>query len=153
MGNVQIGTSGWHYSSWRNKFFHAGLRLSDQLEYYATQFSTVELNGVFYRTPTKGAVEDWYRRTGDDFVFCWKASKCITHWKRLSDRCESSLELLYDRAAHLRDRLGPLLFQLPPNFKADEARLGKFLKLHSRHYQYAFSGFRLHSRPWSGRSL
>ena len=84
MARVLIGTSGWHYDSWRGPFFPKGLPVNRQLQYYASQFSTAELNGVFYRTPTPEAVRNWRDRTGDDFVFAWKASKFITHWKRLA---------------------------------------------------------------------
>jgi len=84
MARVLIGTSGWHYDSWRGPFFPKGLPIKNQLQYYASQFQTAELNGVFYRTPTPEAVRSWRNQTGDDFVFAWKASKFITHWKRLS---------------------------------------------------------------------
>ncbi|MEH2548654.1 uncharacterized protein YecE (DUF72 family) [Bradyrhizobium sp. AZCC 2262] len=78
MARVLIGTSGWHYDSWRGPFFPKGLRHN-----YSSQFSTTELNGVFYRTPTSKAVESWRDQTGHQFIFAWKASKFITHWKRL----------------------------------------------------------------------
>ena len=98
--------------------FPADVRIKDQLSYYADQFDTTELNGVFYRTPTPEAVTAWREQTGRDFVFAWKASKFITHWKRLSDRSENSLELLEDRMSLLRGKAGPILFQLPPQFEA-----------------------------------
>lgn len=85
MAAVRVGTSGWHYESWRGRFFPAGLPIKGQLRYYAGQFDTTELNGVFYRTPTPAAVSAWRAETGEHFVFAWKASKFITHWKRLSD--------------------------------------------------------------------
>ena len=76
MARVLIGTSGWHYDSWRGPFFPPqGLPLKEQLPYYSGQFATTELNGVFYRTPTPKAVESWRDQTGRDFVFAWKASK------------------------------------------------------------------------------
>ena len=93
-GRILIGTSGWHYDSWRGPFFPKGLPLKDQLQYYSGRFCTTELNGVFYRTPSKGAVRDWKHRTAKDFVFAWKASRFITHWKRLSDNSVNSLVLL-----------------------------------------------------------
>jgi len=83
MARVLVGTSGWSYASWRGPFFPTGLPAKRQLEYYASQFETVELNGVFYRTPTTEAVRRWRDETGRHFVFSWKASKFITHWKRL----------------------------------------------------------------------
>jgi uncharacterized protein YecE (DUF72 family) len=83
MARVRIGTSGWHYGSWRGPFFPDGLPIKSQLQYYASQFDSVELNGVFYRTPTEDSVRGWQAETGKDFLFTWKASKFITHWKRL----------------------------------------------------------------------
>ena len=110
MARVLIGTSGWHYESWRGPFFPAGLPVKSQLQYYASQFETAELNGVFYRTPTRDAVKSWKDQTGTDFVFTWKASKFITHWKRLSANSVNSLELLEDRylAARPQSRAYPV---------------------------------------------
>ena len=79
MSRVLIGTSGWQYKSWQGMFFPAGLMLKHQLNYYATQFSSAELNGVFYRTPSEQSVESWRDQTDSEFVFAWKASKFITH--------------------------------------------------------------------------
>jgi uncharacterized protein YecE (DUF72 family) len=138
MARVLIGTSGWHYDSWRGPFFPKGLPLKAQLQFYASQFSSAELNSVFYRTPTPEAVESWRLQTGKDFVFAWKASKFITHWKRLSESSASSLELLEARLSLLGDKVGPILFQLPPNFRSDEDRLGKFLEMLSSKRRYSF---------------
>jgi uncharacterized protein YecE (DUF72 family) len=138
MARILIGTSGWHYPSWRGPFFPPGLMVRHQLQYYATQFSTTELNGVFYRTPTRRAVADWRDTTGDDFIFAWKASKFITHWKRLSDRSRNSLALLEDRISILDGKAGPILFQLPPQFEGDPDRLSAFIKLLSRRRRYTF---------------
>ncbi|MGY3443599.1 MULTISPECIES: DUF72 domain-containing protein [unclassified Bradyrhizobium] len=138
MARILIGTSGWHYRSWRGPFFPEGLPLKRQLDYYARQFPTTELNGVFYRTPTENAVVAWREATDKDFVFAWKASKFITHWKRLSDNSINSLELLEDRLSLLRNKAGPILFQLPPNFTVDADRLASFLKLLKRRRRYAF---------------
>jgi uncharacterized protein YecE (DUF72 family) len=129
MARVLIGTSGWHYDSWRGPFFPKGLPLKSQLQFYASQFSSAELNGVFYRTPTPEAVESWRLQTGKDFVFAWKASKFITHWKRLSESSANSLELLENRLSLLGNKVGPILFQLPPNFRADADRLSEFFKM------------------------
>ena len=89
------------------------------LAYYATQFITAELNGVFYRTPSLAAVRDWRARTPRDFVFAWKASRFITHWKRLSGRSRNSLALIEERLKILGPKAGPVLFQLPARFEAD----------------------------------
>jgi uncharacterized protein YecE (DUF72 family) len=135
---VRIGTSGWHYDSWRGPFFPEGLGLKHRLQYYASQFDTAELNGVFYRTPTPQAVQRWYAETGDDFIFSWKASKFITHWKRLSQNAVNSLTLLEERLSLLQEKAGPVLFQLPPHFEADEGRLTAFLELLMRKRRYCF---------------
>src|SRR5690242_20708001 len=101
---VHVGTSGWHYASWRGPFFPPKLMVKHQLRYYATQFDTTELNGVFYRTPTLDAVRQWRESTDGAFLFAWKASKFITHWKRLSQACENSLELMETRLRALEPK-------------------------------------------------
>ncbi|HEY6733737.1 MAG TPA: DUF72 domain-containing protein [Roseiarcus sp.] len=139
MARVLVGTSGWSYPSWRGPFFPTGLPAKHQLEYYASQFDTVELNGVFYRTPTPESVRRWRDQTGRHFVFAaWKASKFISHWKRLSENSISSLQLLDDRLSILGHKVGPILFQLPPDFVADASRLGAFLKLLPERRRYSF---------------
>ena len=138
MARILIGTSGWHYDSWRGPFFPKGLPLKHQLQYYASQFQTTELNGVFYRTPTYEAVKSWRAQTGKNFVFAWKASKFITHWKRLSHNSVNSLELLEERLSLLGNKAGPILFQLPPNFEADADRLVSFFELLSKKRRYSF---------------
>jgi uncharacterized protein YecE (DUF72 family) len=140
MPRILIGTSGWHYDSWRGPFFPKRLPLKNQLQFYASQFSTAELNGVFYRTPTPEAVTAWREQTGKDFVFAWKASKFITHWKRLSANSINSLELLENRLSLLGEKAGPILFQLPPNFHANAEKLKSFFELlpNSRRYSFEF---------------
>jgi uncharacterized protein YecE (DUF72 family) len=118
--------------------FPWALAAKHQLEYYATQFETVELNGVFYRTPPTQSVERWRDETSRYFVFSWKASKFITHWKRLSENSINSLQLLNDRMSILGDKAGPILFQLPPDFEADAGRLGSFLTLLPERRRYSF---------------
>jgi uncharacterized protein YecE (DUF72 family) len=135
---IRIGTSGWHYASWKGPFFPEGLKAKDQLRFYASQFPTTELNGVFYRTPTEQAVESWRDQTPGDFVFAWKASKFITHWKRLSDQSANSLELLESRLSLLGRKAGPVLFQLPPQFEIDYERLESFLKMLNGKRRYTF---------------
>jgi uncharacterized protein YecE (DUF72 family) len=138
MSEIRIGTSGWHYASWRGRFFPRELMVRHQFAYYATQFDTTELNGVFYRTPTVKAVRDWAKAAPEDFVFAWKASKFITHWKRLSDRSRNSIALMETRLKHLGGKAGPVLFQLPPQFRADRTRLAGFFKLLRKRRSYVF---------------
>lgn len=145
MAGIRIGISGWHYASWRGAFFPSGLMVKHQLSYYASQFETTELNGVFYRTPSTQTVESWRDHTGQDFIFAWKASLFITHWKRLLDTSAGSLKLLEQRLSLLGEKAEPVLFQLPPNMKADHQRLAPFLKLLHRKWRYTFE-FRHPSR-------
>jgi uncharacterized protein YecE (DUF72 family) len=125
VARILVGTSGWSYQSWRGPFFPVQLPAKHHLEFYSSQFETVELNGVFYRMPTPAAVERWRDLTGPGFVFGWKASKFITHWKRLSQNSINSLKLIEERLSILNEKAGPVLFQLPPQFEADAERLAR----------------------------
>ncbi|HWB00201.1 MAG TPA: DUF72 domain-containing protein [Pirellulales bacterium] len=138
MKHVAIGTSGWTYDGWRGPFYPQDVPKKKWLAWYATQFPTTEINGSFYRTPSLEAVRSWRDDTHDDFVFAWKASKFITHWKRLSDNCRNSLKLMETRLRALGPKAGPVLFQLPARFKADRERLASFFKLLSKRRRYAF---------------
>jgi uncharacterized protein YecE (DUF72 family) len=138
MSKVYVGTSGWSYKSWRGPFFPPEIKVKDHLRYYAAQFPTTELNGVFYRTPTVEAVRGWRDQTPADFIFAWKASKFITHWKRLGPNSKNSIALMASRLKILGPKAGPVLFQLPPQFKANSARLAAFLKMLPRRWPYAF---------------
>lgn len=132
LAGLLIGTSGWHYDSWWGPLFPPGLRKSDALSFYAGRFASVELNAPFYRTPTFEAVERWRQQTPASFVFSWKASRFITHWRRLSAGCAAGLELLEGRLAHLGAKAGPVLFQLPPQLPVDRERLAVSRPAHAR---------------------
>jgi uncharacterized protein YecE (DUF72 family) len=138
MKNAFVGTSGWTYDGWRGPFYPVDVPKKNWLAHYAGRFSTAEINGSFYRTPSLEAVRGWRSQTPDHFVFAWKASKFITHWKRLTAKCDNSLVLMDTRLAVLGPKLGPVLFQLPPQFKANRERLAAFLKMLSRRRRYAF---------------
>jgi uncharacterized protein YecE (DUF72 family) len=138
MSEIRIGTSGWSYQSWRGPFFPKDVKVKDHLAFYATRFNATELNAPFYRTPTLEAVKGWRENTPDDFKFAWKASKFITHWKRLTEKCENSIELLESRLKVLRHKAGPVLFQLPPQMRANRERLASFLKMLSKKWTYTF---------------
>jgi uncharacterized protein YecE (DUF72 family) len=138
MSAVRIGTSGWHYASWWGPFFPPDIRKQDALTWYASQFSATELNAPFYRTPTPEAVRGWVEQTPGDFVFAWKASKFITHWKRLSERSENSIELLESRLKVLGCKAGPVLFQLAPRFEANRERLASFITMLPKRRRYVF---------------
>ncbi len=123
---LRVGTSGWHYASWFGPFYPHGLKKKDALSYYVTEFGTAELNAPFYRTPTEAAVTNWLESTPDDFRFAWKASRFITHWRRLIVN-DDALKLLESRLKLLRHKLGPVLFQLHPKMTKNRERLATFL--------------------------
>jgi uncharacterized protein YecE (DUF72 family) len=135
---IWIGTSGWTYDGWRGPFYPKETPKRLWLSYYSTQFTTTEINGSFYRTPTLDAVRHWRDSTPREFTFAWKASKFITHWKRLSVKCENSIALMETRLEALGPKGCLVLFQLPPNFSADQARLAAFIQMLPNTRRYAF---------------
>jgi len=137
MSQIRIGTSGWTYSHWKGVFYPPGLSERRWLEHYAAEFDTVEVNATFYRLLVESTFEGWQRRSPQGFVFALKASRAITHYKKLAD-CEQELSSFLSRADLLADRLGPLLFQLPPRYPVDPARLRDFLSLLPPRYRCAF---------------
>ena len=128
LGELRIGTSGWSYAHWRGGFYPPGLPSKAWLAFYAERFDTVEINGSFYRMPKEAAVTGWHERSPDGFLFAWKASRYITQAKRLKDAADP-LAYVLGRASGLKKKLGPILFQLPPQMRRDEARLAEFLGL------------------------
>ncbi len=130
--DVWIGTSGYVYRHWRKGVFYPnGLPAREELAYYASHFRTVELNNPFYRLPTPEMFQRWRDNTPSDFQFAVKASRYITHIKRLRD-VGDELALFLERADHLGPKLGPILFQLPPTQQLEVVRLRTFLKLLSK---------------------
>jgi uncharacterized protein YecE (DUF72 family) len=128
-GKIWIGTSGYVYRHWRKGVFYpANLRAREELAYYAARFPTVELNNPFYRLPTAEMFARWHEATPDDFQFAVKASRFITHVKRLRD-VSDEIALFMERTEHLGPKLGPILFQLPPNQQLDLPRLRDFVAL------------------------
>jgi uncharacterized protein YecE (DUF72 family) len=128
MTSLRIGTSGWDYGSWKGPFYPAPVKAKDQLAYYSTRFDTAEINNSFYRLPTEKALDTWLETVPEGFVFSWKASRFITHFRRLKD-AEESVALVFGRMARLGSAFGPVLFQLPPQMKLDRERLAGFLAL------------------------
>jgi uncharacterized protein YecE (DUF72 family) len=123
---VRVGTSGYNYPEWKGSFYPADMKPARMLPYYAERFSTVEINATFYRMPTATTVEGWAKAVPEAFTFVLKAPQRITHFARLKN-VDDALRLFCDTASQLRARLGPLFFQLPPNFKKDVSRLGDLL--------------------------
>jgi len=128
MPQLRIGCSGWSYKDWKGPFYPADLKDADRLAFYQTRFSTTEINASFYRTPQVKAVENWAARAPPGFVFAWKASRFITHNKKLND-CADPVALVFGRMAALGRALGPALIQLPPQLRRNDDRLAGFLAL------------------------
>ncbi|MDP2919964.1 MAG: DUF72 domain-containing protein [Dehalococcoidia bacterium] len=128
MANYLVGTSGWHYPHWQGKFYPPDLPKQQWLAFYAQTFSTVELNNTFYRQPLEKTVKSWRDAVPAGFKYAVKASRYITHIKRLKEVAEP-VEKFFDRVRLLDNRLGPLLYQLPPGLKRDDVRLDEFLSL------------------------
>jgi uncharacterized protein YecE (DUF72 family) len=126
MSRVLIGTSGYVYADWRGRFYPSGVPVRDWLRVYAARFPTVELNSPFYRLPRAATFRAWARAVPPGFVFAVKASRFLTHVKRLRDP-GPPLTLFMRRARGLGDRRGPILFQLPARFHLDLERLDAFL--------------------------
>ncbi|HTK36125.1 MAG TPA: DUF72 domain-containing protein [Caulobacteraceae bacterium] len=128
MDRIHIGTSGWTYDDWKGPFYPAGLKAKGRFGFYASQFDTTEINGSFYRLPSETAVAAWAAAAPPGFVFAWKASRFITHNKKLKDVADS-IALVFRRMDPLGEHFGPVLFQLPPQLHLDRERLARFLDL------------------------
>ncbi len=126
--NVHVGTSGYSYPEWKGTFYPAKMPAKQMLGFYGTHFRTVEINNTFYRPPTAPLLDAWAAQVHADFRFVLKAPQEITHIKRLANVSEL-VASLFDAAGTLKERLGAVLFQLPPNFKKDVPRLRAFLAL------------------------
>jgi uncharacterized protein YecE (DUF72 family) len=124
---IYVGTSGYSYKEWKGSFYPEKIPAKDMLAYYASRLQAVELNNTFYRLPQQSMVEGWKAQVPDNFRFSVKASQRITHFKRLKDAA-SETQFMLDTVSALEDRLGVVLFQLPPNMKKDLERLETFLK-------------------------
>ena len=135
--DIRIGTSGFHYKHWVGPFYPAKTPASKMLDFYFQHFDTVELNNSFYRLPTAEAFDAWREATPANFIFAVKASRFITHNKKLKDP-EHALDNLLPRAAHLGPKLGPILFQLPPHWRVNAERLENLLEILPRELRYTF---------------
>ena len=135
--DLRAGTSGYAYKEWKGSFYPDDLPSTRMLEFYASQFRSVEVNNTFYRMPTEKVLRQWAEQVPPDFRFVLKASQRITHHRRLKG-AEESLSYLLDVCRTLGEQLGALLFQLPPNFKKDLPRLSQFLDLLPDHIRTAF---------------
>lgn len=134
---IRIGTSGWHYKHWVGNFYPPKTPGTRMLAYYVEHFDSVEINNSFYRLPAPGTFDVWRASTPRGFCFAVKASRFITHNKKLKDP-QNALENFLPRAEELREKLGPILFQLPPQWGCNVDRLEEFLSVLPKKHRYTF---------------
>jgi uncharacterized protein YecE (DUF72 family) len=137
LGSIYIGTSGWSYKHWKGTFYPNDLPAKKWREYYNRFFQTVELNNPFYHLPRQEIIETWRKSAPNGFIFSVKASRYITHLKKLKDS-EASVNMFLDRVTRLEEKLGPVLFQLPPKLERDPDLLSHFLKSLPSGLRYTF---------------
>jgi uncharacterized protein YecE (DUF72 family) len=135
---ILAGTSGYAFKEWKGNFYPADLKDDGFLGYYASKFPAVEINNTFYRLPKENVLLEWAAQVPETFTFALKASQRITHHARLKEDSASALEFLLKNTSKLGDRLGPILFQLPPNLKKDANRFRGFLGLLPSDRRYVF---------------
>jgi uncharacterized protein YecE (DUF72 family) len=136
-GGIHIGTSGWHYKHWRGPFYPQNSTSSEWLAFYCSRFETVEINNSFYHLPSEKTLTAWRDDAPADFLFTIKASRYLTHMKKLKDP-EQSLFAFLERADVLGGKLGPILLQLPPHWHCNPERLRSFLAILPAHYRFVF---------------
>jgi uncharacterized protein YecE (DUF72 family) len=134
---IYIGISGWHYKHWIGTFYPHGTRDFEQLAYYLRFFKSVELNNSFYRLPPPQIFSNWKKAVPSDFVFAVKGSRFISHMKKLNVERES-VSIFFKSVTKLKEKLGPILFQLPPKWKLNVERLSNFLRILPKKHRYAF---------------
>ena len=134
---IFVGTSGWHYKHWVGTFYPTGYKPTLFMDYYLKYFNTVEINNSFYRLPAPETFEQWGQSVPKDFLFIVKASRFITHNKKLLDP-ETSLQKFLGNVESLKKKLGPILFQLPPTWKVNRQRFEEFLKALPKKHRYVF---------------
>jgi uncharacterized protein YecE (DUF72 family) len=134
---IYVGTSGWSYQHWRGTFYPEGTKVKDHFQYYLSHFKTVEINNTFYSLPKKETFIKWKEQVPADFIYVIKASRFITHMKKLHDP-EESIALFFEHASLLKEKIGAILFQLPPGMKSDIELLHNFLKTLPKGYRYVF---------------
>ena len=137
MHTIYIGTSGWNYKDWRTTFYSEKLSPKEWLAYYARHFHTVEINNSFYHLPTVAVFKKWFHDTPPHFIFSVKGSRFITHMKKLKEPHEITKKFL-THVSYLKEKLGPILFQLPPRWKVNRERLASFINALPQKGRYVF---------------
>ncbi len=135
--NFHIGTSGWNYDHWKNVFYPEDLNQDNWLKFYSEKFQTVEINNSFYHLPKMETFKKWKAAVPGNFIFSVKASRYITHMKKLKDP-EESIKKIFNNIKVLKNSLGPVLFQLPPHWHFNKERLINFIKVLPKKYKYTF---------------
>jgi uncharacterized protein YecE (DUF72 family) len=152
MARIRIGISGWRYAPWRGGFYPEGLAQKDELRYAASIFASVEINGSFYSLQRPECYARWYEHTPAGFVFAVKGGRFITHMKKLKDVETPLANFLASGVLALREKLGPILWQFPPNFHYNEQRVGDFLRLLPKDTRSAARLARKHDERLTGRA-
>ncbi|HEV7921490.1 MAG TPA: DUF72 domain-containing protein [Thermoanaerobaculia bacterium] len=142
--DIRIGTSGWHYKHWVGRYYPEKTKSAEMLPHYLRDFDTVELNNTFYQLPKEESFDAWRDSTPPDFLFAVKGSRFLTHMIKLKD-AERGLSNFLPRAERLGDKLGPILWQLPPHWKVNVERLEEFLGKLPPQHRYAFE---LRNETW-----
>jgi uncharacterized protein YecE (DUF72 family) len=151
-GRIRIGISGWRYEPWRGVFYPKGLAQHRELWYASRQFPTIEINGTFYSLQRPECFQSWYEDTPEGFVFSVKGSRFITHMKRLRDVEKPLANFFASGVFNLREKLGPFLWQFPPNFAYNPERLEAFFDLLPRDTESALALARRRDERVKGRS-
>jgi uncharacterized protein YecE (DUF72 family) len=144
MTDIRIGTSGYHYKHWLGRYYPQGMKPNQMLAHYLRDFDTVELNNTFYQLPNESTFDAWRDSTPPDFLYAVKGSRFITHMIKLKD-AQRGLTNFMPRAERLGDKLGPILWQLPPGWKVNLERLEEFLGLLPKEHRYTFE---LRNETW-----
>ncbi len=132
------GTSGYAFKEWKGAFYPEDMKTDGMLGFYASRFPAVEINNTFYRLPKENVLRDWAEQVPETFTFAIKASQRITHYARLKEECADTVDFLLKNTSTLGNRLGPILFQLPPNLKKEVNRFRGFLGLLPSDRRYVF---------------
>ncbi|MDQ6800308.1 MAG: DUF72 domain-containing protein [Acidobacteriota bacterium] len=149
MPQIRIGTSGWHYKHWVGRYYPADIKPAAMLQHYLRDFDTVELNNTFYHLPKETSFDTWRKSVPSNFVFALKGSRFLTHRIKLKD-AERGIVNFIPRAKRLGRKLGPILWQLPPNWNVNAERLEEFLSKLPRGIRYAFE---LRNQSWMTDSV
>lgn len=150
MSEIRVGISGWTYPNWKKVFYPAKLSASKEMEYATSRMGTIEVNGTFYRLQQPSTFRDWYVRSPKNFVFSVKGNNFVTHIKRLRDVEGAAANFYASGLTELREKLGPVLWQLPTGLKFDEGRMREFLEILPKTSRQAIALAKTHDKELKG---